>query len=238
MHLSTRKPRPWCRQGFAIAAAFLAAVIACGNARAQKPSDTPLPSCEDRSLADELAERLHPRGVQKRVFRKDQHVQVGLRGGLLAADLLSSSYVVGGNLAYFFTEDLALEASFDVTPVALDMDEPLAEFFGDRRFEPETGYLALAGLLWSPVHAKLKIGDSIVHSDLMLAVGAGKLFHDSVQGVTFDAGLILDMFTSRWFTVRFDVRNIMAVQEAVAETRLTNNLIATAGVALWIPTAR
>lgn len=226
------------RLGCAIAATLLVAVIAHGSARAQKPSDTAPPSCEDRSLADELADRLEQRGVQQRAFLKDRHIQVGLRGGMFAADLLSSSYVLGGSVAYFLTEDLAVEASFDVTPMALDMDEPLADFFGDSRFEPQTGYLALAGLLWSPVHAKLKIGDSIVHSDILLAVGAGRLFHDSVQGVTFDAGLILEMFTTRWFTVRFDLRNVMAVQEAVAETRLTHNLIGTAGVSLWIPTSR
>ena len=215
---------------------MLIAVLTYGNAHADKPSEAPLPSCSDRSLAEELAERLRPRGVQKRVFLKDKHLQVGLHGGLFAADLLSSSYTLGGSLAFFFTEDLGVEVSLDVTPMALDMDAPLADFFGDERFESGTGYLGLVGLLWSPVHAKLKMGERIVHADIMLAAGAGRLFHDSVQGVTFDAGVILDMFTTRWVTFRVDVRNVMAVQEAVAETRFTNNLIATAGLALWIPT--
>ncbi|WP_428261831.1 outer membrane beta-barrel domain-containing protein [Haliangium sp.] len=195
-----------------------------------------MPSCEDRSLADELGDRLRPRGVQQRAFLKDAHVQLTAHGGLFAGDLISSSYMYGGSLAYWFTEDFALELGFDVTPVALDIDEPLADFFGDERFTPGTGYLALAGLLWSPVHAKLKVGDGIVHADILLAAGAGRLFHDSVQGVTFDAGLILEIFTTRWVTVRFELRDVVAVQEAVAETRLTNNLTATAGVALWIPT--
>jgi outer membrane beta-barrel protein len=202
---------------------------------ASTPSEEPLPSCEDRTLVDELAGRAGIRGVQKRDFLKDGHFQLTARGGLFAADLLSSSYMYGGSLAYWFTEDFALEASFDVTPVALDLDRPLEEFFGDRRFEPGTGYLALAGLLWSPMHAKLKMAGRIVHADIALAAGAGRFFHDSVQGITFDAGLILEMFTTKWVTLRFDVRNVMAVQEAVAETRLTNNIIATAGLALWIP---
>lgn len=215
---------------------MLIAALTYGDARAENPSEAPLPSCSDRSLAEELAERLRPRGVQKRAFLKDKHLQIGLRGGLFAADLLSSSYTLGGSLAFFFTEDLGVEVGLDVTPMALDMDAPLADFFGDQRFEPGTGYLGLVGLLWAPVHAKLKMGERIVHADIMLAAGAGRLFHDSVQGVTFDAGLILDMFTTRWVTLRLDVRNVMAVQEAVAETRFTNNIIATAGLALWIPT--
>lgn len=202
---------------------------------ASRPSEEPLPSCQDRSLVDELAGRASIRGVQKRDFLKRGHFQLTARGGLFAADLLSSSYMYGGSLAYWLTEDFALEASFDVTPVALDLDTPLEGFFGDRRFAPGTGYLALAGLLWSPVHAKLKVADRIVHADIAVAAGAGRFFHDSVQGISFDAGLILELFTSKWITLRFDIRNVMAVQEAVAETRLTNNIIATAGLALWIP---
>jgi outer membrane beta-barrel protein len=199
------------------------------------PSEAPLPSCEDRTLVDELAGRAAIRGVQTRDFLKGSHFQLTARGGLFAADLMSSSYMYGGSLGYWFTEDFGLELSFDVTPVALDLDRPLEEFFGDQRFEPSTGYLALAGLLWSPMHAKLKMAGRIVHADIAVAAGAGRFFHDSVQGITFDAGLILEMFTSKWVTLRFDVRNVMAVQEAVAETRLTNNIIATAGLALWIP---
>jgi outer membrane beta-barrel protein len=199
------------------------------------PSEAPLPSCDDRSLVDELGGRASTRGVQKRDFLKDDHFQLTAHGGMFASDLLSSSYIYGGALAYYFTEDFGVEVSFDVTPLRLDLDKPLEEFFGDRRFDAGTGYLALAGLLWSPMHAKLKVADRIVHADIALVAGAGRLFHDSVQGVTFDAGLILEMFTTKWVTLRFDVRNVMAVQEAVAETRLTNNIIATAGLALWIP---
>lgn len=214
----------------------LAPALAQAQSTSARPSEAELPSCEDRTLADQLGDRMRPRGVQERDFLKDKHVQLTAHGGLFSADLLSSSYMYGGALAFWFTEDVALEVSFDVTPLALDVDEPLADFFGDERFEPGTGYLALAGLLWSPVHAKLKLADSIVHADILLAAGAGRLFHDSVQGVTFDAGLILEMYTTQWVTVRFDLRNVVAVQEAVAETRLTNNISATAGVAFWIPT--
>jgi outer membrane beta-barrel protein len=91
-------------------------------------------------------------------------------------------------------------------------------------------------VVWSPIHAKLKIGDGIVHADILLNAAAGRLFHDSVQGVTFDAGLGLDLFTTGVVTFRFDARDVMAVQEAVAETRYTHNIVATAGIAVWIPT--
>lgn len=202
----------------------------------QLPSRSPLPSCLDKTIKDELGNTLRPRGVQKKDFLKNKKLEVIARGGLFAGDLTSSSWIAGGALAFFFTEDLGVQASFELTPIALDLDDPLAEFFGDDRFEPGMGYLALGSLVWAPVHAKLKIGGSIVHADLMATVGAGRLVHDSVQGVTFDAGLILDMFTTKVLTLRFEARDVMAVQEAVAETRFTNNLVATFGLAFWIPT--
>lgn len=203
---------------------------------ARAPSDAPLPSCVDESIRDELGQRLRPKGVQKRVFLKDKHLELVLHGGLFASDLTSTSYVYGGALAFFFTEDLGVELRVDRTPVALDLDKPVADFFGDDRFEGATSFVGMASLLWSPIHAKVKVADSIVHSDILLAFGAGRLFHDSVQGVTFDTGLMLELYWTKWFTTRLDFRDYIAVQEAVAETRLTNNFVVTAGIAFWIPT--
>lgn len=201
-----------------------------------RPSEAPLPSCLDASIKDELGRELKPRGVQKRDFLKNKKLQLTARGGLYAGDLTSSSWVGGGALSFWFTEDLGLELGFAVTPIALDLDSPLAEFFGDDRFESGLGYLPLANLMWSPVHTKMKIGDGIVHGDLVFFAGGGRLLHDSVQGVTFDAGAALELFTTGIVTVRFEARDVMAVQEAVAETRFTNNLMATAGLSLWLPT--
>ncbi len=203
---------------------------------AEKPSETPVPNCLDQSITDELGQSLRPRGVQSRDFLKKGQVQLVARGGLLAADLLSSSYLAGGAVGFYITEDLGIEASFDVSPLALDLDRPLAEFFGDDRFEPSMGYLALTGLLWSPIHAKLRTEDSIIHADIVFSAGGGKLFHDSVQGLAGQMGAALEIYTTQWVTFRIDIRDLLLVQEAVAETRITNNLMATFGIALWIPT--
>ena len=235
------------RHALAIAA-FATAVASSASATAQpaeterdvsgaaRPSDAPVPSCLDQSIVDELGQTLRPRGVQKREFQKKGQLELVGHGGLFAGDLLSSSYVYGGALAFFITEDLAVEASFDVTPVSLDLDRPLAEFTGDDRFESGLGFLMLGGLLWSPAHAKLKMGDSIIHADFLLAAGGGRLVHESTQGIAFDGGLLLDLFLSQWVTLRFDLRDIVLVQEAVGETRLTNNIMFTGGLGLWLPT--
>ena len=227
----------------------LAAAIAGGVARAQpappqttpaaapaKPSDAPLPSCLDETIASQVGETLKPRGVQKRNFIKRGHIALVAHGGLYAGDLTSSSWIAGGSLGYFFTEDFGIQGEFDVTPLTLDLDSPLVKFFGDNRFQPGMAYVALGNAMWSPIHAKMKMGGGIVHADLMFFAGGGRMFHDAVQGLSFDAGSAIDFFVSKIMTIRIDLRDLMAVEEVAAETRYTNNIIATAGVAIWIPT--
>ena len=202
----------------------------------EKPSDAPLPSCLDQTIRGQLGEQLKPRGVQKRDFKKDGKLVLHGHGGLYGGDLTSSSWIAGGSLGFWFTEDLGIQAEVALTPLTLDLDAPLNKFFGDSRFEPGMAYLGLANIVWSPIHAKLKMGGGIVHADILLYAGGGRLFHDAVQGLSFDAGFALDMFVTRVLTIRFDARDLMAVQEIAGETRYTNNFIATLGFALWIPT--
>ncbi|MDB4953473.1 MAG: hypothetical protein JWO36_1042 [Myxococcales bacterium] len=228
--------------GFALAALVLSG-LGGGLARAQpaaaapaKPSEAPLPSCLDQSLASELGAQLKPRGVQKKDFLKRGKVVLVAHGGHYGGDLTSSSWIAGGSLGFFFTEDFGVQFEVDMTPLTLDLDAPLNKFFGDNRFQPGMAYIGLANAVWSPIHAKLKLGGGIVHSDIMLFAGAGRMIHDSVQGISADAGAALDLFVTRVLTIRFDVRDLTAIEEIAGETRHTNNVIATVGLALWIPT--
>lgn len=200
-----------------------------------KPSDAPLPSCIDQSLADQLGGELKPRGVQKKDFLKRRKLNLVMHGGLYAGDLTSSSWIAGGSLGFFFTEDFGIAGEFSLTPLTLDLDAPLAQFFNDSRFEPAMAYIGLGNLVWSPIHAKLKMGGGIVHADFLLFAGGGRMFHDAVQGLALNAGFALDMFVTKAMSIRIAARDLMAVQEVAAETRYTNNIIVTAGLSLWIP---
>ena len=226
--------------GFVLAALLSIA----GAARAQplpaqpaptRPSDAPLPSCLDQTIKDQLGADLKPRGVQKRDFAKNKKIVVVGHGGLFGGDLTSSSWIAGGALGFFVTEDLGFHVEVDLTPLTLDLDSPLNKFFGDNRFTPGMAYLGLANVMWSPIHAKLKMGGGIVHSDIMLFAGGGRMFHDAVQGLAFDAGAAIDLFVTRALTIRLELRDVMAVEEISGETRYTNNIVATAGLALYIP---
>jgi outer membrane beta-barrel protein len=201
-----------------------------------KPSDAPLPSCLDQTIAEQVGDQLRPRGVQKKDFLKRRKLNLVLHGGLHGGDLTSSSWIAGGSLGFFFTEDFGIVGEFNVTPLELDLDSPINKFFGDDRFEPGLAYVALGKIVWSPIHAKLKLGGGIVHADFLLYAGGGRMIHDAVQGVAYDAGVALDMFVTKAMTIRLSVQDLMAVQEIAAETHFTNNIIATMGIALWIPT--
>jgi outer membrane beta-barrel protein len=218
-----------------LGAVSLAHADASGTPVPAKPSDAPLPSCLDQTLANQLGEQLHPRGVQKREFLKRKKIMVVMHGGLYGGDLTSSSWIAGGGIGWFFTEDFGVMASLDVTPLTLDLDAPLVQFFGDNRFQPGMAYLGLANLMWSPIHAKMKVGGGIVHSDFLFFAGGGRLFHDAVQGLSFDAGVAVDMFVTKVLGLRFDLRDVTAIEEIAGETRFTNNIVATAGLVFWIP---
>jgi outer membrane beta-barrel protein len=200
-----------------------------------RPSEAPLPSCLDQTIKDQLGAELKPRGVQKRNFAKNKKIVVAAHAGLFGGDLTSSNWIAGGSLEFFFTEDLGVAVELDLTPLTLDLDAPLTRFFGDNRFTPGMAYLGLANLLWSPIHAKLKLGGGIVHADVLVFAGAGRMFHDAVQGLSFDAGGALDLFVTRALTIRIALRDVTAIQEISGETRFTNNLVATAGLALYLP---
>ena len=91
-------------------------------------------------------------------------------------------------------------------------------------------------MLWSPIHFKAKTaGGSLLHGDAAIVFGGGKLFHDTAQGLAFDGGLVVELYATHWLSFRFDVRDVVLVQEAVGETRLTNNIQATLGLGLWLP---
>ena len=202
-----------------------------------KPSDAPLPSCLDQTIAGELGETLKPRGVQKKNFLKRHKINLVAHGGLYGGDLTSSSWIAGGSLGFFFTEDFGFQAEFDLTPLTLDLDAPLNQFFGDNRFKAGMAYVALGNAMWSPIHAKMKLGGGIVHTDIMFFAGGGRMIHDAVQGLSFDAGAAIDFFVTRVRDdpprhARPDARSRRSPARRASPTTSSRR----SGSSLWIPT--
>lgn len=186
--------------------------------------------------ADPLGEKGARKGVQQRDFLKRLRAELSVWGGFYASDLLSTSYTYGGAVAFYPGEDIGVEASILVTPFTLAVEKPLTQFFAGRVFNTSMAYIVVGNFLWSPIHFKVRATDhAIAHGDIFLAVGAGDTINQTVQGATFDAGIGLKVYAGRWVAVRFDLRDYVMIQEAVAVQRTTNNLVGTLGLSVFLP---
>jgi outer membrane beta-barrel protein len=201
---------------------------AVGTARAQ---------CIDEAIRDELNARRRYRGVQKRLFQKAGRHELSAMGGLYAADLLSSSYLLQGAYTFHITEELGLEASFAYTRA----DSELV-----RIVERDTSFTALrldrpvyvyqGHLLWSLAYGKLRwFSGSISRFDLYAALGGGVTDNQSAEGLTFSGGLGLKVFFGDWFGLRLDLRDQVLSQELLGVSKIVNNLAATLGFSVFLP---
>jgi outer membrane beta-barrel protein len=186
-------------------------------------------------LDDLSLEGYQRKGVQKRDFIKRMKFEISGVGGFYASDVLSSTYTAGGAFAFFPAEDLGLELLVSWSPVRFRLEQPFTSFDRARRFQPGSALQAVGGLLFSPFHAKFKVTEqTIVHGDLFLVAGAGRTFHDSVQGVTFQGGLGLRLYLMQRLSFRLDVRDFVLPQEVLGRARVTHNLTVLAGFGIWL----
>ncbi len=194
-------------------------------------------SCLDP--ADPLGEAGARKGVQKRPFLKRLRAELSVWGGFFASDLLSSTYTYGGALAFYPFEDWGIELALHVSPFDLAIERPLTNFFAGQVYQKANAYIATANVIWSPIHFKLKATEhAIAYGDIFFFVGAGDTVNDTVQGLTFDAGFGLKIYPAKYFAVRFDLRDYVMVQEAIAIQRVTNNLVGTFGISVFLPNPR
>jgi outer membrane beta-barrel protein len=175
------------------------------------------------------------KGVQRRDFLKKHRFELSAVGGFYASDALSSTYSYGGALAFYPSEDFGLEVLVTYSPVQFRLEEPFGGFTLERHFTPSSAFQGIASMLWSPIHAKFKWSeDTIVHGDVFAVAGAGRTFHESVMGLTWEAGVGLKLYISKRFAFRVDVRDFLLPQEVLGRGRITNNLTALGGLSFWL----
>ena len=185
---------------------------------------------------DDLSEEGYRRkGVQKRDFLKAGRFELSGLGGFYASDLLSSTYTAAGSASYFPVEDFGVELLVSWAPVQFRLERPFTAFDGTRRFESSAALQIMGGLSFAPFHAKFKLTEkTILHGDLFGLAGAGRTFHDSVQGVSFQAGLGLRLYLMRRLAFRLEVRDFILPQEVLGRGRVTHNLTILGGLGLWL----
>jgi outer membrane beta-barrel protein len=175
------------------------------------------------------------KGVQRRDFLKKHRFEIAAMGGYYASDALSSTYTYGGAVAFYPSEDFGVELLVTRNPIKFRLEEPFNAFDSERHFTPSAAFQGIASLLWSPIHAKFKFTEAtIVHGDIFAVAGAGRTFHESVLGLTWEAGLGLKLYFSRFVTFRLDVRDFLIPQEVLGRGRSTNNITILGGLSLWL----
>jgi len=175
------------------------------------------------------------KGVQRRDFLKKHRFELGAVGGYYASDALSSTYSYGGALAFYPSEDFGLEVLVTRTPIKFKLEQPFSAFDAEQHFTPSAAWQGVASLLWSPIHAKFKFTEAtIVHGDIFALAGAGRTFHESVLGLTWEAGFGLKLYFSRFVTFRLELRDFLIPQEVLGRGRSTNNLTILGGFSLWL----
>jgi len=208
----------------------LALLLGATNARAQ---------CVDDELKQELVGGRHYRGVQDRLFTKAFRHELSVMGGWYASDLYSSNYLAGGAYTFHFSEDLALEASVQLTQFHSAVTESYERRYPQIQVlnNPDApGRLYFGHLIWSLAYGKLRwFGDGISRFDLNLAFGAGVTDDSTSRGATASAGLGMKFYLGKWFAIRFDARDHVLREVLVGDDHLVNDVLVTLGASVFIP---
>lgn len=217
---------------------FVASCVLGGAALAAWPS-TAHAQCVDEELKQELVGGRHYRGVQERLFTKAFRHEISAVGGYYAADLYSSNWVVGGMYTFHFSEDLALEASFQYTRFRSAVTDSYERRYPQIQLEEATnrpGLLYFGHLVWSFAYGKLRwLGSGISRFDFNIAIGAGVTDDSTSLGITGSAGLGTKWYFGKWFAIRMDIRDHILSQQLVGEQHLVNDIVVTAGFSVFIP---
>ncbi len=193
--------------------------------------------CIDEAIRDELNARRRYRGVQERVFQKALRHELSALGGIYSADLLSSWAYVGGSYTFHFSEALGLELGFGWSRADSEIVRIIENDRGVALLRVENPvYIYTGHLLWSLAYGKVRwLGGTISRFDFYLAVGGGITDNQTARGLTFSGGFGLKFYFGQWFAIRFDVRDQVLQQEILGESEIVNNIVATAGLSIFMP---
>ena len=223
--------RPLCCR-----AAPVAFAVGCASAAFETRAHA---QCVDEVLKEELVGGRHYRGVEERLFTKAFRHELSAIGGIYAADLYSSNWVVGGVYTFHFSEDLGLEASVAFTRFHSAVTDSYERRYPNIQIVERTDVpanLYFGHLVWSFAYGKLRwMGGGISRFDLNLAVGAGVTDDSTSQGVTASAGLGTKLFFGRWFAVRLDARDHVLREVLVGDEHLVNDVVVTLGASVFVP---
>jgi outer membrane beta-barrel protein len=211
--------------------------------RADAPAAAPLPeapttdadACIDENVRADLFAKRKRRDVRDRLFQQTNRHELTIAGGYYASDMFDGTYIVGGAYAYHMTEDFAVEASGAWTHLTSSGGPELERTFSLLANKSRRELLFDADLVWDPAHGKLRLGGSIRHFDLYVAMGAGVVDSVLSSDIAGNGGFGLKFFLGRAMAVRIDVRDHVYRQQLLTRKEWVNDVTAMIGVSVLLP---
>jgi outer membrane beta-barrel protein len=217
-------------------------VIAAATAGAPRAIAAPSPfdepgACVDPAVKADLDAKRRRRLVKDRLVQKTNRHELGVRGGHYVSDLFDAAPVLAASYGYHLTEDFAVEASGAWTRITSAGGPELEQTFAVLGGRDRKALLFAANLVYSPFHAKLQTGASIVHFDVFFTAGAGVVDSALSSGVAANGGIGFLFFAGRALGIRLDLRDYVYRQQLLAEKAIVNDIAATVGISMLLPFA-
>jgi outer membrane beta-barrel protein len=243
------------RLALAFAAAAVIAAGTLGAARAEDapmskdgsekaaPQDTAPPdetkaggdACIDENVKADLFAKRKQRTTRERLFQQTNRHELTAWGGYYVSDLFDGTWTAGGAYTYHMTEDLGVEASGNYTRLTSSGGPELERTFSVLMGKPRRELTFAADLIWVPAHAKMRLGGSLTHFDLYLALGGGIVDSVLSEDLAGNGGFGLKFFLGHAWAIRFDVRDYVYRQSLLAQVMWVNDLTATVGLSVFLP---
>jgi outer membrane beta-barrel protein len=209
-------------------------------------------ACIDEDVKADLFAKRKQRTSRDRLFQQTNRHELTLRTGYYASDtfdgvVYTQQAKVGSVPIYTFgvfafaysyhmTEDFAVEATAAITQLTSRGGPELERTFSVLENQPRRQLMFDADLVFSLAHAKMRFGGSITHFDFFIAGGGGVVDSVLSSGIAGNGGFGLKFFLGNAFAFRLDLRDHVFRQQLLAEQFWVNDITATIGLSLFLPT--
>ena len=209
-------------------------------------------ACIDEDVKADLFAKRKQRTSRDRLFQQTNRHELTLRTGYYASDTfdgvvytqqasigsvpLYTFGIFAFAYSYHMTEDFAVEATAGITQLTSRGGPELERTFSVLENRPRQQLMFDADLIYSLAHAKMRFGGSITHFDFFLAAGGGVVDSVVSSGIAGNGGFGLKFFLGNAFAFRLDLRDHVFRQQLLAQQFWVNDITATIGLSLFLPT--
>jgi outer membrane beta-barrel protein len=194
-------------------------------------------AADDDSGKRKLSDRV--RSVQRKDFLKKERIEVFPQFALDLNDPFFQHLVVGVGVSYHLADSLAFELRGGGVVASI---EQAAIRFVRRETEsliedpPEFKYHVDLDALWAPFYGKISLfGESILHFDTYVTVGAGAFGTDAALNPAANIGIGQRYFITDWLVARVEIRDYIFMDNRGGESDLQNLLILGFAVSGFFP---